>query len=275
VLGRLLGQGQVVDRVPPPRRRVLPARRQLLERVLADRLQHPEPRRAVRAVRRLEQTLLRQREQPVQAAGRAAARAAARAGHGRRALGGAAPGEDAQPPEERLLRGRQEGVAPRDGVPQRPLARRGVPRPAGEQGQAPLQPRPQRRGREHPRPGGRQLDGQGQPVQPHADVGGGRQILGREGQVRPGRRRPRDEQPHRLGQRRAFRRRRVVRAGQAERGDDQLVLAGEAQGRPAGRQHREAGAAAEEVGHQGRDSVREVLAVVQHQQEAPVAQERR
>ena len=51
-----------------------------------------------------------------------------------------------QPPEQGLLRLLQEVVAPGDRVPQRLLARRQVPCPAGQQRQPPLQPRQQRQG---------------------------------------------------------------------------------------------------------------------------------
>jgi hypothetical protein len=64
-----------------------------------------------------------------------------------------APGEDRQPPKQRLLLGRQEIVAPGDGVAQRALSPRGVPRATREQRQALLEPRQHRLRRQDAHPG--------------------------------------------------------------------------------------------------------------------------
>ena len=80
-------------------------------------------------------------------------------------LGAPAAGEDRTPPEDRLLVGRQEVVAPGDRTTQRPLALRQIAGAAGQDVQALLEPFEDRRRREHPDPGGGELDGEGQALE--------------------------------------------------------------------------------------------------------------
>ena len=115
----------------------LAARLQPLQRVLADRLQHAEARRAGRARRLPQQAAGSARDAAAPSSRRPGRQplAVRRAGRRPRRLPSAAAGEDGQPPEERLLRSVEQVVAPGDGVAQRLLAGRQVARAAGQQRQ--------------------------------------------------------------------------------------------------------------------------------------------
>ena len=82
----------------------------------------------------------------------------------------AAVDEHRQPPEEDLLRRREEVVAPGDRVPHRLQAQRPIAAPARQQRQPPFQPLPQRRQRQVGDARRGELDRQGHAVQPPADV---------------------------------------------------------------------------------------------------------
>ena len=82
---------------------------------------------------------------------------------------------------------------------ERLLAFRCVARAAGEQVEPMPEPFDQRLGREHREARGRELDGQGQAVEPHAELDDGRCVRRRELELRPDRPRARDEELHRLG----------------------------------------------------------------------------
>ena len=127
-------------------RRLLAARRQLLQPILADRLQHPEAR--VRRIgarpprrSRLWSTSDESDREHVDAGGRSPRRPTASA-----ASSVKPPTKTARRRKSLLLR-RQQVVAPGDRVAHRPLARRLVARPAGQERQPPVQPGQQRRRR--------------------------------------------------------------------------------------------------------------------------------
>ena len=184
-------QRQEVLGMPPPRR-IVAAGGQLLGRELAHRLQHREARRGVGIERQQARrdsrlwavsdsmtTTTSGRRRAVDAGARSAARPCLRHPADRlRGLQGAAADEGPEAPEDRLLRGAEQVVAPGDRVAHRPVARRRVALPAGELGQPLVQPGQQRGGGEERAARRRQLDRQGQPVQPPADLGDGRRVVG-------------------------------------------------------------------------------------------------
>ncbi len=181
-----LGQVEAPGSVGTPDRRLLAARGELLQGVLADGLQHPEPGLAVGARLPMEQAPVDQRRE-----GRedVELRAVARPADRLRRLQRTAAGEDGQAAEEDPLLFGEQVVAPGDGVAQGAQPRRLVARPAGQQRQPALQPRQQRRRREDGAARGGQLDRQRQPVQADADGGDARGVVVSEGEVGP--RRPR------------------------------------------------------------------------------------
>ena len=168
-------------------------------------------------------------------------------------------------------------MAPVQRRPQGLLPGGQVTRPAGEEGQAALQPGEQLVGREQLDARRRELEREGQPVQPPADRGHGRGALRRQREAGDGGARALDKEGHRSPPQEGLRRRspgRPILRRQGQRGHGELLLAGQAQGRPAGRQHRQAGARREQVGDGGSRRRQQVLHVVQHQQETPAPQVR-
>jgi hypothetical protein len=199
---------------------------------------------------------------------------------------GAAADEDGQASEQRLLGGGEQVVAPGDRLLERPLARRRVPRPGREQveGREAVRPlgrravpadQPGQRGprRQDLASGSRQLDREGQAVQPDAELGHCSGILAGEREVgldRPG---TLDEQRHgrHLGQRGGIPE--VLGPRQFERGERELVLAVDAQRLAAGDQHLQPGAAGEQVADQRRRRDH-VLEIVEEQKHLPLAEMR-
>ena len=168
-------------------------------------------------------------------------------------------------------------MAPGDGLPHRPQPRRQIARPARQHTQAgrslhrPRQALEQSRQGEVADPRRGQLDGQRQPVQAGADRrhGGGVGRGQHEGGV--GGARPRHEQLDSgvrgwLGGERWPDRGRV-----GQRGDREVVLAGEAQDNAAGDQRREAGARGQQGGEGGAGG-HDVLEVVEDQQRPALPQ---
>ena len=152
--------------MPPAGALELAGRVELLERVLADRLEHPEARLAVGVLAQpQQQALLDERVEVFEGVARAV-----RVADGRGRLEPEAADEDGQAPEQRLLPLEQQVVAPGDRVAQRPLALVGVLGAAGQQGQPLVEPAQERlrRERAHPRRG--QLDRERQAVEPAADL---------------------------------------------------------------------------------------------------------
>ena len=151
---------------------------QALQPERADRLQHGEARgERVGVGATHHQALV---DQGVEAGERLRERQAA---DGRRGLQRPAPGEDGEAAEERLLLRREQVVGPGDRVLDRLVPGRGIARSRAQHPQALAEQRQQRGRRQHVRPCRRQLDGQGQPVQPPADLRHGPGVLLGEGEV--------------------------------------------------------------------------------------------
>jgi hypothetical protein len=151
---------------------------ELLRGILAQALEHGELRGLVRPDGPPQQALVDQRGgggEDVHA--RLAAQALGR-------LEGPAADEDRQAPEQRALGRRKQVIAPGDGRAQRAVPRREVVRAAGEQ----EHPLPQA-GRQLPwceqlQAGRGQLEGEGEAVEPHADLRHGPGIAGGDREVR-------------------------------------------------------------------------------------------
>jgi hypothetical protein len=219
-----------------------------LQPELADRLQHLEAGAAAGVGAGDEQAGRHQRGEPVGEADRVGADGTDPAdGHGGGPLRRAPAGEDGEAAEQRSVSKPQQLVAPGDRRSHRPLAVRGVARPAGEQGQAAPRQLRVERGRRHGAQTHRgQLEGQGEPVQAPADRGHGGGVRIGQGEVRPHRpgtpdeqvdglttNRPRPSRPDRgtaarggPGRGRGPARRR--RPGQRQGRDGELLLPGQA-----------------------------------------------
>jgi len=258
---------------PPPLRR-LAAPLQELRRVLSDRLQHADARLLAGPLplRPPEQTLLDEGGQPGQhPCARRAAGAVVAHGHGR--LGGAAADEDGEPPEERALGGREQVVAPGEGVAQGALARRQVVRPARQQRQPPFQPGQQGARGEQGQPGGRQLQRQGQAIQPATERRHVRRVAGVQGEVGAHCLGALHEEGHRRRARHRGGVGAILRGRQGQRRHRELALAAHAQRGPAGHQRRHAGARPQQRAAR-RPRGDNLLEVVQQQEALPAAQGR-
>ena len=156
-----------------------------LARVLADRLQHPEP---VALAVRLHERLLDQRLQLVEDG-------LAGVGADRLDVGKRAPsGEDGHAPEQALLRLREERVAPVDRGAQRLLPLGNVARSGREHLEGVIETLQQRLRRQEPQPGGGELESKRQSVQAPADRRDGFAVLRRQLERAPGRLRALDEE---------------------------------------------------------------------------------
>ena len=128
-------------------RRLFAAFDQLLAGELADRLQHPVARFVGQGLGGrpfIDQTLVDEARHRLKRIDRLACL------HGSDrlcCLQRPAAGENAQSPEQDLLRRSEQVVTPGDGVTQRPLARREVARTSGQGGEPALKPVTQRLGR--------------------------------------------------------------------------------------------------------------------------------
>ena len=96
-----------------------------------------------------------------------------------------APGEHRQPPQERPLRHRRAGRSSSRSWPQRLLARRQVRPPVSRRSVVPARRQQRAAPGRHPR--GRQLEGQGNPVQPAANLDQRQRVLSGQGEPGPGR----------------------------------------------------------------------------------------
>jgi hypothetical protein len=186
---------------------------------------------------------------------------------------GEAADEDREAAEERPLLGCQEVVAPSDGVAHRLETGGQVARAAGQEREATLQPRDERCRREDARPRRRQLDRQRQPVEAPAEGGdgGGVGIGQREGRI--GGAGTLDEERDRRSLRQDVETGPCLVGRQWEGRDGVLLLAGEAEPRPARRQDVQGGAGGEESG-EVRGGLDEMLQVVENQQELAIVQRR-
>ena len=188
----------VMRGMPPPQFADLAAPGQLLRAVLADRLEHPQPRPVGD---RLQQRLVDQGRQQLIGLARAefpVGAAAARAHGGDR--GGGRPGrEDGEPLGEQPLGGGEQLPAPLDDGAQRAVPRQRGAAAAGEQPEPVGQPPGYLGERQRPQPGGGELDRQRKAVKPPDDVGDQRAGLAVEGEIRADRRCPVGEQAARRG----------------------------------------------------------------------------
>ncbi len=150
-----------------PRHRMLAARVELLQRVLAHGLEHREAQLVRRRVDLLDQALVDERRHPVEDR---QAGVLAGIAHRLGGLEGAGAGEHREAAEQALLGVAQQLVAPVDRLAQRLLPHRQVGAAAGEQGQPPFEAAEHLRRREDADPRRRQLDGERQPVEAGADL---------------------------------------------------------------------------------------------------------
>jgi hypothetical protein len=93
-----------------------------------------------------------------------------------------ATGKDSEAAEERLLRGGEQVVGPGDGVAKRLLAARSLPAGGGDIERL-VETTQQRLGAEQPHAGGRQFDGQRQPIQTAADRDDLRDVFSRQQEI--------------------------------------------------------------------------------------------
>ena len=137
-----------------------------LERVLADRLEHREPRLAVRPRRSRGGSCSTSDAEPVER--RRVGRSSRRDPHtASAASSGPPPANTAEPREQAPLVGVEQVVAPVDRAAQRPLALRQVAGAAGQQRRGGRRAAAQHRGRrEQPDPRRRELDRERQAVEP-------------------------------------------------------------------------------------------------------------
>ena len=138
---------------------------ELLERVVADGVEHREARLAALAA--VDEAVVDERRQPVEEARHAADHL--------RVLERPAADEDREPREQPLLVLGEQRVAPVDRRAQRLLARRRVARAAAEHVEA-AEAREQRVRREELRPRRRELDREREPVEARADLGDGGRV---------------------------------------------------------------------------------------------------
>ncbi len=123
-----------------------------------------------------------------------------------------------------------------------------------------------------PRPDRRELDRERQAVEPPADVHDRHPVGGGELEPAGGRRRPLGEELDRLVEAELVEGLVALRAGQLQRCDRDDVLARDRQRLPARGDHPHARCSPEDVGHEQRGSLEQVLAVVHQEQQLPVPQ---
>jgi hypothetical protein len=162
-------------------------------------------------------------------------------------------------------------VAPGDGAAEGPLALRERPAPRGQDGEALPQPGQDLLWRQDLRPGGRQLDGQGQAVQPGGDLRHRRRVPVGEREAGPHRLGPLGEQPDRFDPAEGAEVREPFGIGQLQRRHHVLLLAPQRQ-RDAGGDHRLQRRGRGEELLERRARRRHLFEVVDHQQQLLVAE---
>jgi hypothetical protein len=153
--------------VSPPHTLGLAAGDELTKGILLDRFKHPKARALVVALVALEQTAIDQRRDPVDDVVPHGAIAVADL---LRRLDRAAAHKHAQSPEEQLLGGREQVVAPVDRVRERQVALWPIARAASQERETVVQVRKQFVWREERGARRRKLDRQRQPVETPADL---------------------------------------------------------------------------------------------------------
>ena len=178
---------------------------------------------------------------------------------------GAASDKHGEPPEQFLLVGGEQVMAPIDRPAQRLLPCRQVARPAHEKAQPMAELREHALRRQHPHPRRGEFDRQRQAVEPVADLRHRGSVLvgDREGGLH--RHRALDEQGHRFVLGQSIQRRQASEVGQRQGRNGIIRLAGQTQHFPAGDQHFQAWRSAQELAEQWR-GIDHLLEVVQHQQ---------
>ena len=193
---------------------------ELLAGVVADGGEHREPGFAARVVHLLEQAAVDERREPFECI---EPEVGGRRADALRGVQCAPVREDGQSSVQLPLTLREEVVAPRDRVAERALPlreRRTGPR---RQVEPALQPLEERLRRKHFAPGGRELDREREPVEPHADLCDRTNIRVRHLEVGPDGTRTLDEQPRRVRLQERLRCRRS--GGKPQRRDGILALA--------------------------------------------------
>ena len=261
---RLLGQRQEAPRVAVAYRLRVGAGGELLQRELADRLEHDGARPGA-VLLLADQALVDQRLQSLQHVDAQLVAAADRLD----VLQLGAPREHREAREQAPPRLVEQIVAPRDRAPQRLLPVGEIARARLQQAEAALQPRQDRRGRQQLDARRGQLDRQRQPVQAGADLGDRRGVVVGDLESRLDRERPLDEQPDRLVLRHTLGGR--ARIGEHQRRHRHLLLARDAKRAARRRDHLQARAGADQIGDQRRGG-QHLLEVVHHQQRLPIAQ---
>ena len=262
---------------------VSPRAAELLRGVLADRVEQPESRLAVGPVLDLDQALVGQGHQRVE---QVTAELGGRPADGLDRFEVAAAGEDRQPIEQQPPALVEQVVAPGNRAPKRLLAGRQVARARRQDVELVLEAGQDRVRRQELGPRRGELDREGHAVEPRRDRGNRRGVVVGHGKRRLDRQRSLDEQPDggvlaerdRVDAPRPTRQLEPVRArelarigwsGQAR--DRQLLLPGDPQGGTAGDDDLEAVGGAQQV-RDDRRGVRDLLEVVQDEQDAAVAQ---
>lgn len=180
--------------------------------------------------------------------------------------------EDRQPPEQHPVGRRQQLVAPLHCGEQGAVAGWDVARAAGQYGHAVTQPQGQLAWGEHPQACSSELERQGQPVEPDADLGDGVGVVDGEPKARGHGTGTREQQGDGV-----VRHQGTQVGGRCPRRHVQgrygvLVLGGHAQALTAGGDETQPGATAEQ-GSQLRPGVQHVVEVVQKDQQLAMAEE--
>ncbi|WP_434096172.1 hypothetical protein [Streptosporangium roseum] len=227
-----LGQLGVVDVVPTPYAVGLSRRVQPFETVGRDRFEQPVPG-AVRAVHGGDQRAVHQADQQIEHVG------GVQILTGTDRLGrfqGAPVGVDGQPAQHDALGLGEQLPAPVDHRPQGLLPGRGTPLAGGQQAETVVQPLGQPARAQRPDPGGRQLQREGEAVEPSADRRDRGGVVRVEDEARRGRRRARHEQAHGARPAQVGEFRAGGGAGELQRRDRLEHLSRDGQGLLAGRQ---------------------------------------
>src|SRR3989442_1559990 len=244
--------------------------RQSFQGVLPDRLEHQQTRLICTSVALLQQAFVEQGCNQVYS-GRREIRSLATDRF--RSLQRAASNKDGQAPETPLLLDSQEIITPTDGVTQGVLTGGSI-LPASRQHSKPVGEAPEQcLGRQQFAPRRCQLQGQGQPVQPDADLGYSSRVVLRKDKSGLHGLRTLNEKGDRRVVQKLLMCWQMEWIGQGERRHRKLVFPLHVQDRSAGHQNRDGGTGQEQFNQRGR-SCEDLLKIIQQQQEVLVTQER-